>query len=199
MSVFISWSGRKSRLAAEAFYDLLPMILTKPKTEFYLSTGIYKGADWNANLNVGLQAADFGILCVTRDNYSAPWMIYEAGFLSHKAGADKVAPFLLDISPSELRGPITQFQSTVFEKEDLKKLVFAINRLETVPVRESDLVSNFEVVYSTLEKRLKDALSLREEDGAEDMARKTLAGVERLLAFSEQNQTLLKKIVSGLR
>ena len=181
MSVFISWSGGKSRLAAEAFYDLLPMILMKPKTEFYLSTGIYKGADWNANLNEGLRNADFGILCVTKENYSAPWMIYEAGFLSHKAGIGKVAPFLLDISPSELQGPVTQFQSTAFEKNDLKKLVLSLNFSETTPVRESDLASNFEVVYGTLEERLNQALAFQAEDGAEDMARKTLAGVERLL------------------
>ncbi|MBR4544433.1 MAG: hypothetical protein IKO14_00410 [Oscillibacter sp.] len=199
MNVFISWSGTRSRLAAEAFHRILPMILTTPNEKFYLSTGIYKGANWNANLNKGLQIADFGILCVTRDNYAAPWMIYEAGFLAHKAGADKVAPFLLDISPSELRGPVTQFQSTVFEKEDLRKLVFAINRLQEAPVRESYLSSNFDMAYDTLAEHLRKASDFQDEEGIEDMARKTLAGVEKLLNLSTENQSLLREIMSGLK
>ena len=199
MSMFISWSGKRSRLVAKAFYDLFPMIFMQPKTEFYLSTGIYKGADWNANLNEGLQAADVGILCVTRDNYTAPWMIYEAGFLSHKAGIGKVFPFLLDISPSELQGPVTQFQSTVFEKEDLRKLVLDISRSEVSAVREIDLSSNFDTAYDILAERLREAAALKDEEGIEDMARKTLAGVEKLLNLSTENQSLLREIMSGLK
>ena len=199
MSVFISWSGKRSRRVAEAFYECLPPILAKSKSDFYLSTGIYKGADWNANLNDGLQAANFGILCVTKENYSAPWMIYEAGFLSHKAGIGKVAPFLLDISPSELQGPVTQFQSTVFEKRDLEELVVAVYRSETSHIQENDVRSSFNTVYDKLAEGLHEALAMRVEDGAEDMARKTLAGVEQLLHFSAENQTLLKEIVSGLK
>ena len=199
MNVFISWSGERSRHAAEAFYRFLPMIMTKNPNEFYLSTGIYKGADWEKNLREGLQAADFGILCVTRDNFAAPWMIYEAGFLSHKAGAEKVAPFLLDVSPSELEGPLSHFQSTVFEKEDLQKLVLDMNRLESEPRREKTLLDNFEDVYSRWEERLQMASALEaDEDSAESMARKTLADVGRLLRRSEKNQALLKKIASRL-
>ena len=197
MNVFISWSGERSRMAAEAFYRALPMILLKPKSDFYLSTGIYKGADWEKNLNEGLQAADFGILCVTRENFNAPWMIYEAGYLSHKAGADKIAPFLLDVSPSELEGPVTHFHATKFEKEDLQKLVLDMNLLESKPLREKNLVDNFEDAYDRWEERLKEAVALR--DSAEDVARQTLADVERLLRRSAKNQALLKKIASGAR
>lgn len=195
MNVFISWSGERSRHAAEAFRHFLPMILARHPSEFYISTGIYKGADWEKNLREGLQNADFGILCVTRDNFAAPWMIYEAGFLSHKAGWENVAPFLLDMNPSELEGPLSHFQSTVFEKEDLRKLVLDMNRLQVNPVLEIDLSSNFEDLYSRWEECLKQAVDLPDEDSAEDMARKTLA---RLLRRSEKNQALLKKIASRL-
>ena len=160
-----------------------------------ISTEIRKGEDWEKNLHEGLQAADFGILCVTRGNYAAPWMIYEAGYLSHKA--EKVAPFLLDIHPSELEGPLARFQSTVFDKEDLQKLVLSMNLLESTPLREKYLLDNFAGVYSAWEERLKEAVASR--DSAEDVARQTLADVERLLKRSEKNQALLKKIASGAR
>ena len=178
MNVFISWSGKRSRLAAEAFHRALPMILARHPNEFYLSTGIYKGADWEKNLREGLQTADFGILCVTRENVAAPWMIYEAGYLSHKAGMDKVAPFLLDMEPSELDGPLSHFQSTVFDKEDLQKLVLTMNLLESKPLREKSLLDNFEDAYDRWENRLKEAAALR--NSAEDVPRKTLADVEKL-------------------
>lgn len=199
MNVFISWSGERSRMVAEAFQHYLPVILARHPSEFYISTEIRKGEDWEKNLHEGLQAADFGILCVTRGNRAAPWMIYEAGYLSHQAGTDKVAPFLLDMNPSELEGPLSHFQSTVFEKEDLKKLVFSMNRLESKPVGELDLSGNFEVIYGSLEEHLQNAVDSPEEDGTEDMARRTLAGVERLLELSNQNQSLLKKILSDSR
>lgn len=195
MNVFISWSGERSRLAAEAFRHYLPRILARNSSEFYISTEIRKGEDWEKNLHEGLQAADFGILCVTRGNYAAPWMIYEAGYLSHKA--EKVAPFLLDIHPSELEGPLARFQSTVFDKEDLQKLVLSMNLLESTPLREKYLLDNFAGVYSAWEERLKEAVASR--DSAEDVARQTLADVERLLKRSEKNQALLKKIASGAR
>ena len=38
-----------------------------------------------------------------------------------------VAPFLFDIMRSEVDGPIAQFQSTIFDKEDIKKLITMLN------------------------------------------------------------------------
>lgn len=198
MNVFISWSGERSRLVAEAFYEYLPTVLMKPETEFYFSKDMYKGANWNPKLHEALCAADFGILCVTRDNCAAPWLIYEAGFLSYKLGVEKVAPFLLDVSPSELQGPIAQFQSTIFEEEDLRRLFLDIGRFQSPPVRERRVSRNFDRMYGNLKEDLDKALAMTAEDGAEDLARKTLAGVEQLLRLSAENQSLLQKIASGL-
>ena len=71
-----------------------------------------------------------------------------------------------------------------------------MNRLESKPIREKNLLGNFEDLYSRWEEQLQMASELEtDEDGAEDMARKTLA---RLLRRSEKNQALLKKIASRL-
>ena len=83
-----------------------------------------------------------------------------------------------------------------------KSLISTINQChaESERIRENVLAERFEMVYNSfLERLLQEALNLPDEDGAEDMARKTLAGVEQLLRLSAENQTLLKEIVSGLK
>lgn len=147
-------------------------------------------------MDEALEKADFAILCVTRENRAAPWMMYEAGVLSRTAGAENVAPFLLDIGASELQSPVTRFQLTVFEREDLETLVLTINQCHTIEERipEPVLKERFQLVYGGfLEKLLKEALDFQDEEGAEDIALKTLAGVERLLDISKLQLSDMKK------
>ena len=192
MNIFLSWSGTRSNLVAKAFQRCLPLLFDG--LDIYLSTSMNKGVRWSDKLNAALQKSDFAILCVTRENRAAPWMMYEAGVLSQTTSKN-VAPFLLDMSASELKNPVTQFQITVFEKEDLETLILTINqcRAEKERVPEATLKRRFQLVYnSSLEKLLQEALDT--QDGEEDIARKTLAGVEQLLDISKQ--TLLKDITS---
>lgn len=66
-------------------------------------------------------------MCVTKDNLYAPWLSFEAGALSKTMDKSFVTPFLFDIKRSEVNGPILQLQSTIFEKDDIKKLMHASN------------------------------------------------------------------------
>ena len=197
MNIFLSWSGKRSLLVAQAFEKYLPFLFNGLR--IYLSSSMNKGVPWLAVLDENLKAANFAILCVTRENRAAPWMMYEAGVLSQTAGAENVAPFLLDISASELQSPVTRSQITVFEREDLEKLVLTINQLlpETYRVKdEANLKEHFNLIYDgPLKLRLQEALDFQDEDGvkAEDMARKTLDGVERLLDISKSYFADMKK------
>ena len=206
MNIFLSWSGERSRLVAEAFQQCLPLIFDR--LDIYLSTSMNKGIRWNVALNQALDKADFAILCVTKENYSAPWLIYEAGVLSKTAGADKVAPFLLDADFPKFHGPITEFQQcTVFEREDLRKLIFTVSEIyaqREKGIPPSILEGRFKMAYDDaemgLERRLKEALAVQtQEDGTEDMARKTLANSQRLLDISKENQTLLRDIIFDMK
>jgi hypothetical protein len=56
---------------------------TLPGVEpFVSSEDIEKGQRWNVSISKELEACSFGILFVTRENQSAPWLVFEAGALS---------------------------------------------------------------------------------------------------------------------
>lgn len=101
-------------------------------------------------------------------------VIFEAGALSKTMDKSFVTPFLFDIKRSEVNGPILQFQSTVFEKEDIKKLIHTLNKAcGESGISETMLDKAFEVWYSTLEGELN---SLREcdENNLEKMFKKKI-------------------------
>ncbi len=120
MKVFISWSGNISLKVALIFRDWLPSVIQS--IEPYVSSeDIDKGARWSTDIAKELENSTFGILCVTKENLEAPWLSFEAGALSKTMEKSFVSPFLFDIKRSEVQGPILQFQSTIFEKDDIKK------------------------------------------------------------------------------
>jgi TIR domain-containing protein len=126
MKVFISWSGITSREIANALHDWLPYVLqfTRP----FVSTGdIAKGRRWNEVITAELDEAAFGIVCITRDNYRAPWINFEAGAISKALHLDCVSPLLFNIEPSRISGPLQQFQLTTCSEDDIFELVRSIN------------------------------------------------------------------------
>lgn len=156
MKVFISWSGELSHKVAIELRGWLPSVLQS--LEPYVSSeDIDKGASWNKELTEQLEDASFGILCITRYNLEAPWLNFEAGALSSSLQFEQkhVSPFLFDIKPSEIQGPLTQFQSTTFEEDDVKKLVHSLNTTDdTQTLEKSQLDKTFNMWWPDLEKRL---------------------------------------------
>ena len=195
MKVFISWSGTKSQKVAMVLKEWLPSVIQS--LEPYVSSeDIDKGARWSTDIATELENSSFGILCVTKDNLNAPWISFEAGALSKSLDKSFVTPFLFDIKRSEVNGPILQFQSTVFEREDIKKLVCTLNKAcEDNGIPESRLDSAFEVWYPRLEEELKKiSNSKNETDNAKQKEPEThnSAIIEELLNLSRDNQKLLR-------
>jgi hypothetical protein len=50
-------------------------------------------------------------MCLTQQNVSAPWLLFEAGALSKAVGFGRVLPYLIDLRPTDLTGPLSQFQA----------------------------------------------------------------------------------------
>ena len=65
---------------------------------------------------------------MTKDNLEAPWLLFEAGALSKMMDKSSVCPFIFDLKRAEVKGPILQFQSTIFDKDDVKKLLLTLNK-----------------------------------------------------------------------
>lgn len=124
MLVFISWSGKKSQVVAEALKVWLAQVVQAVET--WISSDIEKGARWNPELSKKLGESGFGIICLTRDNLDARWILFEAGALSKITDA-QVCTLLIDVTPAEVEQPLSQFQHTSIEKADIRKLVNDIN------------------------------------------------------------------------
>lgn len=156
MKVFLSWSGEQSHKVAVVFRDWFPSVI-QSLVPYVSSEDIDKGARWSTDIAKELEDSTFGILCVTRDNLNAPWLTFEAGALSKTMDKSFVSPFLFNIKRSEVDGPILQFQSVIFEREDIKKLLKTLNKAcGDEKLSDDRLEKAFEVWYPTLEKELNE-------------------------------------------
>lgn len=127
--IFISWSGKRSHLIAQALTSLLEKVFeaSLKKRIFISSREIRSGAEWNSKINEALRAAKFGVVCLTPENKSAPWPLFEAGALSKTAGEPSVCPYLHDLTPGDLGRPLEQFNATTTSKEGTLSLLNSIN------------------------------------------------------------------------
>lgn len=196
MKVFISWSGNKSHKVALVFRDWLPSVIQS--IEPYVSSeDIDKGARWSTDIAKELEDSTFGILCVTKENLEAPWLSFEAGALSKTMDKAFVSPFLFDIKRSEVKGPILQFQSTILQKDDIKKLLCTLNKAcGDGRITEARLDKAFEVWFPTLEEELNKIKEIKEDfDNTQDK-NVTLSHsaeiLEEILDLSRNNQKLLR-------
>lgn len=201
MKVFISWSGEKSWKIAITFRDWLPSVIQS--VEPYVSSeDIDKGTRWSTDIAKELEDSTFGILCVTKENLEAPWLSFEAGALSKTIEKSYVAPFLFDIKRSEVKGPILQFQSTIFQKDDIKKMVQTINRAcGEAGISEHRLDRAFEVWYPSLENDLKQVaadFSSTPDEIEQETTNSSSDILEEILELSRDNQRLLKNPDSKL-
>ena len=201
MKIFISWAGERSLKVATIFREWLPSVLQC--VEPYVSSeDIDKGARWSNDIAKELESSSFGILCVTKENIEAPWISFEAGALSKTLDKSYVTPFLFDIKRSEISGPILQFQSTIFEKEDIKRLVKTINKASLDNSLPDERVEKiFEVWYPILETNLK-AIPEHIEGTSKNKAKKeqefTHIVLEELLELTRDNQKILKTTDSNI-
>jgi hypothetical protein len=126
---------------------------------FMSSEEIDKGMRWGDKIAKELHGTDYGILFVTAENVSAPWLNFEAGALSKSIDVGRVAPLLIDAKIENLSGsPINQFQASLFDKEELKKLVISVSKNGSTV--KPDVVSQyFEKFWVDIEKEINEKIS----------------------------------------
>ena len=155
MHIFISWSGKRSMAVAEALRDWLPKVIQAVRP-WMSNSGIQKGQRWSENVAAVLQEARIGIICLTPENLREPWIMFEAGALSKTLAKTFVCPYLFELDPNELDGPLGQFQATMAVRDDTFKLLQTINSvLGESALRERDLEEIFDLWWPVLERKLK--------------------------------------------
>ena len=156
LNIFISWSGERSRAIAEFLSQWLKKVIQISKP-WMSDFDIEKGKRWSEEIGKNLSSHNVGIICVTPENYKASWLIFEAGALSKSLGNAKVCPLLLGMSPSELSGPLTQFQATIFDKKDFYKLIKTLNsEIKDLKLEQKILKDAFDKNWPELETKINE-------------------------------------------
>jgi len=197
LNVFISWSGENtaSHRIALALRDWLPCVINS-LAPFVSTEDIQKGERGLARIEEQLKDSGFGIICVTKENYKAPWLLFEAGALSSNPGRVPVVPFLFGLEPSDLTGsPLLQFQAAVYSgKESIKALIQSLNdKCADRRVPDSVLNRSFEMCYSSFETLLLSIDSKIEiiESEPSEGGDKTQAILEEILNITRTTQRAL--------
>lgn len=123
--VFLSWSGARSGAVARVFRDWLPCAIQNLRP-YYNPEDTGKGSRWSNEIRSELERSDFGIIFLTPENLSSQWLLFESGALS-KLGRARVAPFLVELKPTDVSGPLAQFQATQPTRDECLLLVKALN------------------------------------------------------------------------
>jgi hypothetical protein len=169
MKLFVSWSGEYSRKIAETLKAWIPAVLQSVDV-FYSPEDIEKGDDWNNRLTKELEECKYGVVCLTPENVKAPWINFEAGALA-KSMDSRVSALMLGIATSDVKGPLSRFQNTWFEKEDFKKLIRSINNSTEKPLTSDVLNYIFEKMWPHLQASLSQIES--------DLKEKFTDGIEK--------------------
>lgn len=160
MKVFISWSGNLSKEIGEAIKDWLPAVLQNVKP-YFTPNDIEKGSRWNADISKELEQSKLGIFIYTKENLESQWMLFEAGAISKTLDNSKVCPILFGLDNSDFKGPLTQFQTSQFNKTDFKKLVRSINNSQSEHKLDDKVFDDvFEMWWPKLESKISKILEV---------------------------------------
>jgi hypothetical protein len=202
MRIFLSWSGPRSRKLAEALSEWLPKVIQALKP-WMSANDIDPGVRWSPEIARELQTSGYGILCLVPENLDAPWILFEAGALSKVVETARVCPYLLDVAPSDIKGPLAQFQAMQATKDDTLRILKAMNGgLGDLRLVENMLQETFEKWWPDLEKGLAAARAIATSEAPpdrapEDMLRELLdlaRAAERRALEAEQRAQFSPKI-----
>lgn len=120
-NIFLSWSGDLSQQVALLLRDWVPNVV-REATLWVSTEDIAKGSVWNAELNGVLAKCRMGVVVLTADNQTTPWVLFEAGCIFKAMEQARVCTLLCGLTPP-LTGPLGQFQATRIDKKDVQRLV----------------------------------------------------------------------------
>ena len=137
---------------------------------FVSSEDIAKGTRGRDAITRELQDTSEGIVCITEQNLREPWLNFEAGALSKETGEASVRTVLLDLTPADVEGPLSDFQHTELnKKEDVRKFLYSVNERCERPLEKAIVDRVFDTNWPALEETLTRIRGdLTSEPGQED-------------------------------
>lgn len=158
MKLFLSCSGDLSRDVAGVLKKFLPAMLHGVEV-FTSEHDIASGDRWGVELAKTLEDSNFGILLLTSSNLGSPWLHYEAGALTKHAKGRACGLLLGQLSPTDVKQPLSQFQNRRFNKTEMRQLLTDINAAVEMPIPADPFDLIFEKLWPDLDAGYRNALS----------------------------------------
>lgn len=187
MKIFISWSGQKSKKFASVFKEWIPSVIQAVKP-YFSPSDIDKGARWASEIAKELEDCQIGLIFLTNDNLEAPWLTFEAGALSKIENA-RVCTLLFGVEPTDIKGPLAQFQATRFIKAEVHKLIETINDKlsDELKMDSKTIGSVFEKWWPELNENIQSILNNTAEENEPELRSdrdllEEILGINRVLS-----------------
>ena len=162
MLVFISWSKPRSKQVALALRDWLPKVIQAVKP-WVSDKDLASGVSWFQEVGNRLNEASIGIICVTPENHSEPWLMFEAGAIAKSVTANAsgqpvhCCPYVLGMKLTDVTGPLAQLQARTADRDGTRALVQTINdALVSNSIENQALDEIFDTWWPKFENRLAD-------------------------------------------
>ncbi len=142
--VFISWAGPRAKYIAKALHAWLQNVVQVCRP-WMSDVDIGAGQRSLPEIADKLKNAQIGIIVLTPENRTGQWLHYEAGALSKTVNnSERVVPYLFELDPGDITGPLAQFQMQKTDVGGTLKLVEAVNAAVGAPLGMSQLDRIFE-------------------------------------------------------
>lgn len=156
-NLFLSWSGRTSEQVARALRSWIPDVI-QGLSPWMSQVDIAAGVFWDAQMRATLAGCEAGVICVTEDNLSSPWLNYEAGALAESlqgpAGGRRVVPLLFGIDVTEVSGPLTRLQMKTTTESGCRDMMLSLNAMLVNPVDSARVERSFDRSWPELKEKL---------------------------------------------
>ena len=157
-----------------------------PRTTWISTHNIDRGAIWFNEIQNQLQNTTVGIICLTQDNRTKPWILFEAGALAKGLSGSRVCTFLVDLDPADVENPLAQFNHTLPNREGMWALVLTLNSaLPAEHVLEERIL---EKVFQTYWPRFE-----------QDFARVLAENPQGVVAPQREDKDILAEILENTR
>lgn len=158
MKLFLSWSGERSRRVAELIGEWISGVIQQ--IDPWISSEMDRGAIWFSEIGSAINTVSNGVVCLTRENLTAPWILFEAGALARNFGSNRVCTFLIDVKPKDISDPLAQFNHTFSTRDSMFQLAKTLNeRLNEGKLADAKLQKEFDLHWDLFESGFQEIIT----------------------------------------
>jgi TIR domain len=152
--VFVSWSGKAAEKIAAEVKSLLEIVVGVGT--FYSPDDIHSGDKFTNIIDANIESCAFCVIVFTRENLTAPWIIWEASAFAAKG--KRFCALLFGLDFETIPGPLKPMQGRLFVEDQVRKLCHELNAAvhgEPRALRTSHLIDGrFDGQWKTTKERV---------------------------------------------